>query len=45
VILGEGPLAALDAAVDGPLYLKVNDAPGSLADNDGAFTVEIAARE
>jgi len=45
VILGEGPLAALDAAVDGPLYLKVNDAPGSLADNDGAFTAEIAARE
>lgn len=41
VVLGEGAAAALTAAAAGPLYFKVNDAPGDLADNVGAYTVDI----
>ena len=41
VVIGEGSEAALTAAVDGPLYLKVNEPPGDLADNRGAFSVTI----
>lgn len=42
VVLGEGAAAAITAAVDGPLFLRVNEAPADLADDAGEFTVEIA---
>jgi len=37
VILGDGARPTLTAATDGPLYLKINESPGDLADNHGAF--------
>ena len=41
-VLGEGARATLTARTDGPLYLKVNESPGDLADNAGDFNAEIA---
>lgn len=41
VIVGEGARARLSAATDGPLYLKLNDRPGSLADNGEAVAVTL----
>ena len=38
-VLGEGAAAMFTAATDGPLYLKVNEPPGDLADNRGTLTV------
>jgi hypothetical protein len=40
-IVAEGGDAAFTAALDGPLYLKINESPGQLADNQGALTVVI----
>lgn len=40
-IVAEGGDAAFTAAVDGPLYLKINEAPGELGDNRGGLTVTI----
>ena len=42
LVIGEGRAATLTAAVDGPLFLKLNEPPGSLADDSGELTVEIA---
>ena len=39
--LAEGARGAFTAVTDGPLYLKVNEAPGDLHDNEGRFFVEI----
>jgi hypothetical protein len=41
-VLGEGAAARVTAAVDGPLYLKVNESPGDLADNQGTLFVMLA---
>ena len=41
-IVADGGEAMFAAAVDGPLYLKINESPGDLGDNRGAFTVTIA---
>ncbi len=41
VVLGTGAAADITAAAAGPLYLKVNDAPGELADNAGSYAVEL----
>ena len=41
VILGEGARATVEAVTDGPLYLKLNEPPGSLADDKGSLAVEI----
>jgi hypothetical protein len=41
LILGEGPQSEFNALADGPLYLKINDAPGDLADNAGSLSVEV----
>jgi hypothetical protein len=41
VVLGEGDSATILAATDGPLYLKLNEPPGDLADDAGAIVVEI----
>jgi hypothetical protein len=41
VVLGEGAAGELTALTDGPLYFKVNESPGALADNAGSFRVEI----
>lgn len=40
-VVAEGRAAEWTAAVDGPLYLKVNQAPGRLADDRGAYQVEL----
>ena len=41
VVLATGPQEDFTAAVDGVVSLKINDAPGELADNEGQLTVEI----
>lgn len=38
-VLAEGASGTFSAAADGPVYLKVNEAPGDLADNTGEFRV------
>lgn len=38
-VLAEGASGTFTAAADGPVYLKVNEAPGDLADNTGEFRV------
>jgi hypothetical protein len=45
VVLGEGARTTLTAAVDGPLYLKLNESPGDLADNAGTFRVTLELAE
>lgn len=42
VVLGEGAEAAIIAAADGPLYLRVNEPPADLGDDAGEFTVDIS---
>ncbi|MFM9025234.1 MAG: hypothetical protein ACKON7_07845 [Planctomycetaceae bacterium] len=37
VILGDGARPTLTAVTDGPLYLKINESPGDLADNEGTL--------
>lgn len=41
VVLGSGAAAEITAAAAGPLYLKVNEAPGDLADTSGSYTVDV----
>ena len=41
VVLAEGGRGAFTARATGPLYLKINEAPGDLADNEGSLAVEI----
>jgi hypothetical protein len=41
VVLAEGAAGEFAAATDGPLYLKINEGPGRLADNAGSFTVDL----
>jgi hypothetical protein len=45
VVLGEGARTTLTAAVDGPLYLKLNESPGDLADNAGTFRVTLGTAD
>lgn len=40
-VLAEGAAGTFTAATDGPLYWKVNEGPGALADNSGAFAVTL----
>jgi hypothetical protein len=42
VVLGEGGAATITAAADGPLFLKLNEPPGDLADDAGEFTVDVS---
>lgn len=41
-ILATGSAGTITPAVDGPLYFKINESPGDLADNSGSFEVTIA---
>jgi len=41
LVLGTGATATLTAQADGPLYLKLNEPPGSLGDDAGEFAVEV----
>jgi len=41
-VVAEGAVGDFRAPADGPLFLRINEAPGALADNSGALTVEIA---
>jgi len=43
-ILGTGAAAEITAATAGPLFVRVNDAPGDRADNAGAYALTIAPR-
>jgi len=38
-VLAEGGGGTFTAEADGPVYLKVNESPGDLADNAGEFRV------
>jgi len=40
-VLAEGGGGTFTAVADGPVYLKVNEAPGDLADNAGEFRVSL----
>jgi hypothetical protein len=42
VVLAEGGRGEFAARVTGPLYVKINEAPGELADNEGSLDVEIS---
>jgi hypothetical protein len=42
--VAEGRQAELAPLVDGPLYFKVNQAPGRLADDRGRYSVELKPR-
>lgn len=42
VVVGAGATAPITAAVDGPLFLRVNGPPADLADDTGEFTVDLA---
>jgi len=41
VVLAEGAAGDFTAVTDGPLYLKINEPPGELADNTGALAVTL----
>lgn len=41
-ILAAGPQATFRAVVDGPLYCRINEPPGALADNAGRLSVTLA---
>lgn len=43
VVVAEGGAGEFTAAADGPLFFKVNEPPGALADNRGAMTVNVRA--
>lgn len=42
MVLGEGAATTVEALADGPLYLKLNEPPGDLANDAGDFAVEVA---
>ena len=41
VVLAEGAAGECTASAAGPLYFKINESPGDLADNAGRLTVTI----
>jgi hypothetical protein len=41
VVLGDGASATITAMTDGPLFFKLNEPPGDLADDAGSLAVEI----
>jgi len=45
VVLAEGGRGSFTAAADGPVYCKINDPPGELADNEGRLAVTLAPAE
>jgi hypothetical protein len=44
-VLAAGAEGSVTAAVDGPLYCRINEPPGELADNEGRLDVVIAPAE
>jgi len=44
-VLAAGAGAAFTAAVDGPVFMKINEPPGELADNEGRLDLEIKPTE
>jgi len=42
VVVAEGSRGEFTAVTIGPLFLKLNEAPGNLADNEGSLDVEIS---
>lgn len=45
VVVADSGAAAFVALVDGPLFFKINEPPGDLADNEGGFRVEVEPSE
>jgi hypothetical protein len=43
-VLAEGAATEVEAVVDGPLYVRINEAPGELADNVGGVSLRITPR-
>ena len=43
-VLAEGAATEVQAIVDGPLYVRINEAPRALADNVGGISLRIAPR-
>ena len=41
VVVAEGSAGGFEAVTDGPLYFKLNESPGALADNAGTFTIDL----
>lgn len=41
VVVAEGAEGEFEARVDGPLFFKINESPGGLADNEGTFQVTV----
>jgi len=44
-ILAEGAANGFEAGADGPLFVRINEAPGALADNAGELVLELRPRE
>lgn len=42
LVIGEGRSTTLTATADGPVFLKLNEPPGDLADDSGSLAVEIS---
>ncbi|MFM7034685.1 MAG: hypothetical protein ACKOYJ_05755 [Planctomycetia bacterium] len=42
IVLAEGASGDITARADGPIYFKINEPPGALADNKDSFTVNIS---
>ena len=45
VVIAEAAAATFVAPVDGPLFFKLNEPPGALADNEGGFQVDVEPSE
>jgi hypothetical protein len=43
-VLATGASGEFTAAVTGPLFVKINESPGDLADNRGRLEVELQPR-
>ncbi len=43
VVIAAGARGEFVAPVDGPLFFKLNESPGDLADNEGAFQVKVSS--
>lgn len=42
VVLGEGAFGSIEPRTEGPLFVKLNEPPGELADGEGAISLSLA---
>ncbi|MFM8636020.1 MAG: hypothetical protein ACKOEX_14625, partial [Planctomycetia bacterium] len=43
IVLAEGAAGDITARTDGPIYFKINEPPGAIADTKDFFTVNMSA--